>query len=177
MKRELIEKAGQIKFFLMDVDGVLTDGRLHYDDQGKEIKVFRIHDGHGIRLLLERGIKVGILSGRKSKAVEIRARELGIEECYLGVENKIKQYEEILKKHHLKDHEMAYMGDDLIDLPVIKRVGLSLSVSNGIDEVKDQCDWVTKKAGGLGGVREAIDFILSARQGVKRIKPVGFIRR
>ncbi|MHB8483309.1 MAG: KdsC family phosphatase [Nitrospiria bacterium] len=177
MKLELTEKIEQIKFFLMDVDGVLTDGRLYYDDQGKEIKVFHIHDGNGVRLLLEQGIKVGILSGRRSKAVEIRARELGIEECYLGIEYKIKQYEEILKKHNLKDHEVAYIGDDVIDLPVLKRVGFSISVSNGIDEVKDQVDWVTKRPGGLGGVREAIDFILSARGGEKKLNQVGFLKK
>ena len=177
MKRELIDKIKQIKLLLMDVDGVLTDGRLYYDDQGKEIKVFHIHDGHGIRLLFEQGIKVGILSGRKSNAVEIRAKELGIEECYLGVEHKIKPYEEILKKLNLKDREVAYIGDDVIDLPVLKRVGFSISVSNGIDEVKDQVDWVTKKPGGLGGVREAIDFILSARAGEKKVNPVGFLKK
>ena len=177
MKQELIKKAKQIKFFLMDADGVLTDGRLYYDDQGKEIKVFHIHDGHGVRLLQEEGIKVGILSGRKSKAVEVRAKELGIEECHLGIEDKIKPYEEILKKHQLKDHEVAYIGDDLIDLPVLKRVGFSISVSNGIDQVKDQVDWVTKKPGGFGGLREAVDFIVSARRGEKKLNPVGFFKR
>ena len=177
MNRELIERAVKIKFFLMDVDGVLTDGRLYYDDGGKETKVFHIHDGHGIRLMHEAGIKVGILSGRKSKAVEIRAKELSIEECHLGVADKIGRFNEILKKHQLDESEVAYIGDDLPDLPVLKKAGLSISVASGIDEVKDHVHWVTKRPGGLGAVREAIDFILSAKKGEKKKNQVGFYKK
>ncbi|MFI5304533.1 MAG: KdsC family phosphatase [Nitrospiria bacterium] len=176
MKRDLIEKASRIKLFLMDVDGVLTDGRINYDEEGREFKSFHIHDGHGIKMLKEAGIKTGIISGRKSKAAEARAKELSIDECYMGVTDKTKKFEEILKRLGLKEIEVAYIGDDLPDLPLLKRVGFSLSVSNGIDEVKDQVDWVTKKSGGLGGVREAADFILSARAGQNKAKPVGFLQ-
>jgi 3-deoxy-D-manno-octulosonate 8-phosphate phosphatase (KDO 8-P phosphatase) len=175
MKRELIEKASRIKLFLMDVDGVLTDGRLYYDDEGKESKSFHIHDGHGIKMLKESGIKTGLISGRKSKAAEVRARELSIDECHLGVADKVERFEKMIKKFGYNENEVAYIGDDLTDLPLLKRVGFSLSVSNGVDEVKDQVDWVTKKPGGMGGVREAIEFILSARKGANRAKPVGFL--
>jgi 3-deoxy-D-manno-octulosonate 8-phosphate phosphatase (KDO 8-P phosphatase) len=177
MNRELNERADKIKFFLMDVDGVLTDGRLYYDDGGRETKVFNIHDGHGIRLMHEAGIKVGFLSGRKSRAVEVRAKELSIEECHLGVVDKIGRFNEILKKHRLDESEVAYIGDDLPDLPVLKRVGLSISVSSGIEEVKDLVHWVTKKPGGLGAVREAIDFILSAKKGENKKNKVGFFKK
>lgn len=175
MKRELIEKASRIKLFLMDMDGVLTDGRLYYDDEGKESKAFHIHDGHGIKMLKEAGIKTGVISGRKSKAAEFRARELSIDECHFGIADKVEQFEKMIKKFEFKENEVAYIGDDLPDLPLLKRVGFSLSVSNGVDEVKDQVDWVTKKQGGMGGVREAIEFILSARTGENKAKPVGFL--
>ncbi|MBI1823169.1 MAG: HAD hydrolase family protein [Nitrospirae bacterium] len=160
----------------MDVDGVLTDGKLYYDENGKELKSFHIQDGHAIKMLREAGIKTGLLSGRKSKAAEIRAKELLMEECHLGISDKVEQFEKIIKKLGLKESEVAYMGDDLPDLPLLKRVGFSLSVPNGVDEVKDQVDWVTKRPGGAGAVREAVDFILSARTGHHKAKPVGFLK-
>lgn len=160
----------------MDVDGVLTDGKLYYDESGKELKSFHIQDGHAIKMLREAGIKTGLLSGRKSKAAEIRAKELLMEECHLGISDKVEQFEKIIRKLGVKESEVAYMGDDLPDLPLLKRVGFSLSVPNAVDEVKDQVDWVTKRAGGTGAVREAVEFILSARAGQNKAKPVGFLK-
>jgi 3-deoxy-D-manno-octulosonate 8-phosphate phosphatase (KDO 8-P phosphatase) len=174
LKRELIEKAKQVRLLLMDVDGVLTDGKLYYDENGTEIKTFHIHDGHGIKLLKEAGIKTGFLSGRKSKGVELRAKELLIDECHLGITDKVEAFEKVIRKLGLNEREVAYIGDDLPDLPLLKKVGFSLTVANGIDEIKDEVDWVTKKPGGAGAVREAIDFILAARTGKNRAKPVGF---
>ena len=175
-KRDLAEKAGRIKLLLMDVDGVLTDGIITYDEKGQELKSFHIQDGHGIKMLKEAGIGTGMLSGRKSAAAEKRGKELGMDEIWLGVADKISVYDKILRQRGLSDHEVAYIGDDLPDLPVLKRVGFSLSVSNGVDEIKDQVDWVTKKPGGYGGVREAIDLILSVKSGEDKSRSVGFLK-
>jgi 3-deoxy-D-manno-octulosonate 8-phosphate phosphatase (KDO 8-P phosphatase) len=127
-KTRLLSRARKIRFLLLDVDGVLTDGTIWIDDQGRETKGFSIYDGHGIHLLLESGLGVGLLSGRTSNVVAIRAKDLGIQEVHQGVRDKIKVYEELIGRLGLSDNEVAYMGDDLIDLPILKRVGLSISV-------------------------------------------------
>ena len=176
MKKELLEKAKKIKIFIMDVDGVLTDGSLYFDSQGNEVKAFNIHDGHGIKMLQQKGIKTAIISGRSSQAVDTRARELSIEECHQGVEDKLKVYESLLKKNKLKDEQAAFIGDDLPDLPVLNKAGFSISVSNAVDPVKDQVDWVTRKPGGYGAVREAADFILSALEGASKDRSLGFLK-
>ena len=146
----------------MDVDGILNDGTIWIDDQGREMKGFSIYDGHGIRLLQEAGLEVGLLSGRASNAVALRAKELGIREVHQGVRNKIKVYEELIARHELSDNEVAYMGDDLIDLPILKRVGLSISVPNAVPSVIKSAEWVTRKKGGEGAVREVTDLLLEA---------------
>jgi len=159
----LQEKARKIKFLLLDVDGVLTDGKIIIDSRGIEYKAFHIHDGHGIYLLKKAGIETGIISGRSSPAVEYRARELNIHEVYQNARDKISVYEKIQKKYNLQDEEVAFMGDDLIDIPLLKRVGFSATVADAIKEVKDVVDFVTRKRGGEGAVREVIDFILKSR--------------
>src|ERR1700693_1528795 len=176
MKRVLIEKACKVKILLLDVDGVMTDGSLYFDNQGNEIKVFNIHDGHGIKRLRESGIRVAILSGRTSPAVGTRARELSIDEVDQVVSDKLKVSETLLRKLKLRDEEAALIGDDLPDLPVLKRVGFSISVFNGVDEVKDPGDWVTRRPGGRGAVREAADFILSSRGREKDARVPGFYK-
>lgn len=158
-----IKKAKKIKMLLLDVDGVLTDGKIYLDDEGRETKVFDIHDGHGITLLHRAGILVGIISGRSSRSVEIRAKQLSIQEVYQGVVDKIKAYEEILKRYNLKDEAVAYIGDDLVDLPLLRRVGLSVGVANAHEAVKKDVDWVTKKEGGAGAVREVVDHLLRSQ--------------
>jgi len=158
-----IKQAKRIKLLLLDVDGVLTDGKIYLDDEGQETKTFDIHDGHGITLLHRAGIQVGIISGRSSRSVEIRARQLSIQEVHQGVADKIKVYEEILNRCHLKDEEVAYIGDDLMDLPLLRRVGLSVVVANAHEAVKKNVDWVTKKEGGAGAVREVVDHLLRSQ--------------
>ena len=148
---------------LLDVDGVLTDGKIYLDDDGREMKRFDLHDGHGIKLLRKAGIQVGIISGRSSSSVNIRAKQLLSEEIHQGAADKIKVYEEILQWCQLKDDEIAYIGDDLIDLPLLRRVGLSVVVADAHDAVKRDVDWITKKKGGAGAVREVIDYLLKAQ--------------
>lgn len=159
----ILEKAKKIRFLLLDVDGVMTDGKIYYDSEGREVKAFNIYDGHGIYLAQKAGIKVGIITGRKSKIVEKRAKELRIDEVHQKVIEKGKVYDDIRKRYRLKDEEVAYIGDDLIDLSVLERVGLSAAPANSVDDVKDIVDLVTEKEGGSGAVRELIDLLLFAR--------------
>lgn len=159
----LKEKAKKIRFLLLDVDGILTDGRIFVDSYGNELKAFHIHDGHGIYLLQQSGIEVGIISGRSSKAVEFRAKELRIQEVHQNARDKVRIYEEIKTRHGLADEDVAFMGDDLIDLSLLHRVGLSATAVDAVDEVKEAVDMVTEKRGGEGAVREVIDFILKTK--------------
>ncbi|MBI3803410.1 MAG: HAD hydrolase family protein [Nitrospirae bacterium] len=142
----------------------MTDGTLYFDAAGNEIKGFSIYDGHGIRLLQKAEIGVGIISGRTSAVVTWRAKELGIEEVHQGRRDKVAAYEMIREKNHLADEAFAYIGDDVIDIPLLRRVGLSIAVANAVDAVKREVDWITQKKGGEGAVREVIDFILSVQR-------------
>ena len=163
----VFEKAKRVRYLLTDIDGVLTNGVVLMSEGGEEIIGFSIYDGLGLSLLKEANIPIGWISGRRSKAVIKRAADLEIEECYLGISNKIETYEEILARHRLQDEEVAYIGDDLIDLSILRRVGLAVSVPNAVDAVKNQAHWITQKRGGEGAVREVIDLILLA-QGKKK---------
>ena len=149
-----------IKLVIVDVDGVLTDGTIYIDSQGCETKAFNVLDGTGISYLHRVGIKTAIISGRNCDAVIHRAKELGIEDVYQGVKNKIDAYEQLLKKYALQDEEICYIGDDLIDLPIFYRVGFSVAVANASPIVKRQSDYVTKAGGGCGAVREVAEKIL-----------------
>ncbi len=160
---KIIEKARRVSFLLLDVDGVMTDGKIYLDNDGRETKAFNIYDGSGIHHVRKLGIQVGIITGRDSRVVTHRAKELGITEVHQGVLNKIKVYEKILSTYALKDEDFAYVGDDIIDLPVLTRVGFSVSVPNAHLEVKQKVDWITTKAGGHGAVREVTDLLISAR--------------
>lgn len=159
----VLEKAREIRYLLLDVDGVMTNGLLFFDELGREIKGFSIYDGLGISLLRKAGIGVGIISGRNSPVVTFRAKELNIDDVYQGVRDKIAVYEEVAIKRNLEDRVVAFVGDDLIDLPLLKRVGLSVGVANAVDGVKDAVDWVTERKGGEGAVREVADLLLLAR--------------
>lgn len=161
------QKAMRIRYLLLDVDGVMTDGILYFDENGREIKGFSIYDGHGIRLLQRARIGVGIISGRSSAVVAWRAKELGIEDVHQGSRDKEAAYEMIKAKHRLQDEAVAFIGDDLIDLTLLRRVGFSIAVASAVDAVKQEVDWVTKKRGGEGAVREVIDFILSVQASKK----------
>lgn len=148
---------------IIDVDGVLTDGKITLDVNGNESKSFCVQDGTGISYLHRVGIKTAIISGRESKVVEQRAKELCIEDVYLGIHNKVEAYEKILKKHKLKDNETCYIGDDLIDLPILRRVGFSVAVPNATLEVKENVSYVTNAPGGSGAIREVTEKILKSQ--------------
>jgi len=148
---------------IMDVDGVLTDGKIILDANGVESKAFYVQDGSAITYLHRVGIKTAIISGRESKVVELRARELNIEDVYLGIHKKLDAYEEILKKHEIKDIEICYIGDDLIDLPILTKVGFSVAVPNAPLEVKERVSYITDAPGGYGAVREVTEKILKSQ--------------
>jgi len=159
----ILRKAKKIRLLLLDVDGILTDGRILYNEKGQEIKCFYVQDGQGIRWLLGEGIKVGFLSGRSSGAVKMRAEELGVSFLFQGIKDKTKIFEKLLQKTKLDPEQVSFMGDDFMDLPLLKKVGLSISVSNGHPLVQKKVDYVTRAAGGLGAVREVSELIFRAQ--------------
>ncbi len=144
----------------MDVDGVLTDGEIIYSSEGEEIKKFNVQDGMGITLARMAGLKTGIITGRISEMVKRRAEELKFDVVSQGSFNKLPQYEQIKRQFDLADEEIAYIGDDILDMSILKKVGFSAAVANARDEVKAICDYVTVAKGGQGAVREVIDKIL-----------------
>ncbi|WP_457551920.1 KdsC family phosphatase [Desulfobacula sp.] len=156
-------KLANIELLLLDVDGVLTDGGITYSDTGDQIKKFHSRDGFGIRLLMDSGIRVGIITGRKSKALTYRCEDLGITLLFDGIKNKTKALDKIISQTGINPEKMAFVGDDLMDLPVMKRVGISFCVSNACHEVKLHSDIITKQKGGHGAVREICDSILKAK--------------
>jgi len=159
----VLARARQIKLLLLDVDGVLTDGTLIFSHQGEESKGFNTQDGFGIRLLQEAGLEVGVITARKSEAVTKRGQNLKMRYVYQGESNKLKAYDDIVKTSGLKPFEIAYMGDDWLDLILLKRVGLAAAPANAVAEVKDISHYVTEKSGGNGAVRELCDLILNSK--------------
>jgi 3-deoxy-D-manno-octulosonate 8-phosphate phosphatase (KDO 8-P phosphatase) len=155
----------KIRLLLLDVDGIMTDGRIHYTEHGDEIKSFDVKDGHGLKLLQRAGIQVGIITGRCSSIVKRRADELGIEILYQGAKDKIIPYEEILRERGFRDDEVAYMGDDLVDLPILLRVGFSATVVDAVAEVKEHVHYVASRPGGRGAVREVCEVLLKQMDG------------
>jgi len=155
-------RPSDIRLLVLDVDGVLTDGRLYYSDSGWEAKAFNAHDGQGIKLLRGRGIKTAIISGRSSEAVRRRAEELGIDEVRLGVKDKLSTLGEILTKYGISPQQAAYIGDDVGDLEVMKSVGFPVAVANAHESVKRVAAYVTKRNGGDGAVREICDMLIYA---------------
>lgn len=162
-------KVQKVKLLVLDVDGVLTDGKIVYDSAGREIKYFDVQDGYGVVLCRKAGLKVTILSARSAKPVTQRAKDLKIDRVYQNAYPKITRYEEMLKDFHLKDEEVCFVGDDLPDLAVLKRVGFAVAVANANAEVKKKADYVTKKCGGAGAVREVIELILKTQGHWERI--------
>ncbi len=154
------ERLRKIRLLLLDVDGVLTDGRITYDANGVESKSFDVKDGHGLKMLQRAGIKVGIITGRESEIVALRARELGIEILHQGAKQKLLPYEKILQECGFEDREVAYVGDDLVDLPILRRVGFAVTVADGVEELRERVDYVTRRPGGRGAVREVCDLLL-----------------
>jgi 3-deoxy-D-manno-octulosonate 8-phosphate phosphatase (KDO 8-P phosphatase) len=162
-KTTIQAKAKKIKMLLLDVDGVLTDGRIILDNHGNELKAFHVRDGHGIKLAQRAGIIIGIITGRKSEVVNVRARELGIEEVHQGALEKLVVYESVIAKYGVREDEVAYVGDDIVDLGIFKRVGMAVTVSDADPAVLPHVDMVTKCGGGRGAVRELINLLLKNR--------------
>lgn len=152
-----------MKLLILDVDGVLTDGRIIMDHEGREIKAFDVRDGHGIKLLREAGIEVAILTGRNSPVVQKRAEDLGIPWVRQGVKDKVKAYQEIAREAGIGDEEACFVGDDLVDIPLLKRVGIAIVVADGVHEAKQCARYVTTAPGGRGAVREVCELLLQAQ--------------
>ena len=157
------KKAAQIKLLLLDVDGVLTDGGIIIDDRGLETKRFDVRDGLGIALLIRAGIKVGFITGRSSRVVTRRARELKVRMVYQGVQDKPTVYAKIKKRMRLTDDQVAYVGDDIVDLPLLKSAGLGVVVRDGGPELQRRVDYVTRTPGGRGAVREIAELLLKSQ--------------
>ena len=162
--KHILEYAKKIKYLFLDVDGVLTDGKLYFGNSGEELKVFNVKDGQGIRLLQNKDIKVGILSARESEIVTKRANELNISPLFQGEKDKASKLEEFVTSHSLKLDQIAFLGDDLPDLRVIKMVGLGLCVADSSEQVIKSADWKTENNGGHGAVREVAELILTAQE-------------
>jgi len=158
-----MEAAGKIKLLILDVDGVLTDGGIILDNEGNEFKSFHVRDGHGIKLLIRNGVDVAIITGRHSRVVERRAHELGVKEIHQRCLNKVVAYEQIKGKFSLQDEEIAYIGDDVVDIPILRRVGLPVTVADASEDVRSFSMIVTANRGGRGAVREITDLILKAK--------------
>ena len=164
----LFERAQKIKLLVLDVDGVLTDGKLYYDQSGNELKAFSTRDGLGIKALQRFDIRVAIITGRSSKIVARRAEELGINYVYQGSPNKLDAFNDLLGKTGVCEADACFAGDDWIDIPVLDRVGLSVTVPDADAVVKSRVHWITERSGGNGAVREICDLILVA-QGLDQV--------
>ena len=160
---EVYQRAQAIRLLILDVDGVLTDGRLYFGPKGEALKVFHVRDGHGIKMLQKAGIEVAFLSGRRSDAAYLRAKELGISRFHEGLRDKVMVMEEIMAAMQIEAGAVAAVGDDLVDLPHLRRVGLGVAVVDAVPEVIAAAHWVTNLPGGQGAVRQVCDLILKAQ--------------
>lgn len=156
-------RLADIRLLLLDVDGVMTDGGIIYDANGVETKVFNVKDGHGIKMLQRLGIEVGIITGRTSAVVDFRAKELGISIVYQGALKKIVCYEDVKQKTGFTDSQIAYVGDDVIDVPVMKMVAFAAAPADALEDARTVAHYVTKCGGGRGAVREVCDMIIKGR--------------
>ena len=160
--QDILHRAAQIRLVIFDVDGVLTDGRLYLADDGNEFKAFHSRDGHGMKMLQNQGVAVAIISGRRSLAVERRMADLGIDYVYMGVQDKLVAFQDLLQRQGLDPAQVAYVGDDVIDLPVMSRVGLAIAVQDADPFVRRHAHWQTPSAGGRGAAREVCELLLEA---------------
>ncbi|MDG2155512.1 MAG: 3-deoxy-manno-octulosonate-8-phosphatase KdsC [Gammaproteobacteria bacterium] len=166
-KKAIWQRAANIKLLVLDVDGVLTDGRLFFDAEGREQKVFHARDGYGMRALMRHGMELAIISGRKSRPVEARMKELDVAYVYLGQSDKINALNTLIKKLGIKLQQVAYVGDDIPDLECMQAAGLSIAVQDAHQTVRKQADWLTTAPGGSGAVREVCDLLIDAQQAVQ----------
>lgn len=163
MDQQAASRAAKVRLMIFDVDGVLTDGSLHYGADGELIKTFNVLDGHGIKLLQGSGVATAIISARKSALVARRAGDLGIQHLFQGVHDKRTAFEQLLTQTGITADTCGFIGDDVIDLPILLRVGFAASVPNGHPEVQSRAHYVTQAQGGHGAARELCDFILRAQ--------------
>jgi len=160
---DAFERAKKIKLTIFDVDGVMTDGSLYLADDGQEFKAFNSLDGHGMKMLKRAGVDLAIITGRTSQLVALRAINLGVTHLYQGAEDKLTAFLELLEKSGLDPVECAYMGDDVVDLPVLRRCGLAITVPDAPDEVKARSHYITRAGAGRGAAREASEMIMRAQ--------------
>lgn len=163
LKEDLKEKAKKIKLLLLDVDGVLTDGRIIYDSRGHDMKFFDVHDGLGVYLLKKAGIPTILITAKGSRAIRPRARDMGVEAVFENILPKSAILDKILKKYKVNIDEVCFVGDDLVDLCLMKRVGFPVAVFNACPEIKQQAGYITLREGGRGAVREVAELILKAQ--------------
>jgi 3-deoxy-D-manno-octulosonate 8-phosphate phosphatase (KDO 8-P phosphatase) len=159
----LRRKVRRVRFLLLDVDGVLTDGRIIYDSDGRDSKFYDVHDGLGVYLLGRMGIKTILITAKGSKSIRPRALDMRVEAVYENILPKTKVYEKVLRKYRLRDEEVCFVGDDLVDLCVLKRCGLPVATRNAAPEIKRAAAYVTRKDGGRGAVREVAELILKGK--------------
>ena len=163
MKKELAEKAKKIEAVLFDVDGVMTDGKIYCSENGETLKAFNAADGLGIKLLRDFNVITGVISGRDSAVLRYRLSELNIQHFYLGATDKLTPFKQFLEKVNLISEQVAFIGDDLPDLPILTRCGLAVSPKNGCDEVRSRVDYITERQGGDGSIREVVELILKSK--------------
>ncbi len=161
--QDIMEKAARIRLVIFDVDGVLTDGSLYIGDDGQEYKAFNSLDGHGMKMLQHAGVQIGIITGRSSEVVRIRMESLGIDHVYQGRREKLPAYQDLKQKLGLEDEQIAYVGDDVVDLPVMTRVGLAVAVQDAHSFTKQHAHWITSSPGGHGAGREVCELLMSAQ--------------
>jgi 3-deoxy-D-manno-octulosonate 8-phosphate phosphatase (KDO 8-P phosphatase) len=161
--QDVYEKAKRLQLAVFDVDGVLTDGTLYYTDSGEEVKAFNVRDGHGMKMLQASGVRLAIITSRASRCVALRAQNLGIDLVFQGVSDKLAAFEQLLGGEKLNAVAAAYIGDDLIDLPVLRRCGLAVAVPEAPQAVRQQAHYVTQAPGGRGAARELCELIMRAQ--------------
>ncbi len=160
--KDILEKAARTRLLIFDVDGVLTDGRLFLGDDGQEYKAFHSRDGHGIKMLLSHGVEIAIITGRTSEVVKHRMRNLGVTRLYQGQHDKTIAFRQLLDEMQLMPDQVAYVGDDVVDLPVMRKVGLAVAVQDAHPLVKQHAHWQTPSNGGCGAARDVCEMILEA---------------
>jgi 3-deoxy-D-manno-octulosonate 8-phosphate phosphatase (KDO 8-P phosphatase) len=161
--KDILAKASRIRLLVFDVDGVLTDGSLYIGDDGQEYKAFHSRDGHGIKMLLGHGIEIAVITGRTSRVVEHRMNNLGITHVYQGKLEKLPAFQELAQKLGIREDQTAYVGDDVVDLPVMRRVGLAIAVQDAHPLVRRHSHWQTPSPGGRGAARDVCELIMEAR--------------
>ncbi|MDD5654441.1 MAG: HAD-IIIA family hydrolase [Candidatus Omnitrophica bacterium] len=163
MEDSIVAKAKKIKLLLLDVDGVLTDGRIVYDSKGRDSKFFDVHDGMGVYLLHKAGLKIALVTAKGSPAIKPRARDMRVDEVFADVSPKTAVLEKLFKKYKVTAEEICFAGDDLVDLCLMKKVGFSIAVFNACPEIKLSADYITLREGGRGAVREIAELLLKAQ--------------